>query len=204
MARPVERAATYEDLLAVPDDLVAEIIGGTLLTHPRPSRRHVTTANALSGELTGPFQKGVGGPGGWLFAAEPELHLGRDVLVPDIAGWRYERLVGHPETNYFSVASDWVCEVLSASTEKRDRTIKMQAYAEAGVAYLWLVDPRYQFLEAFALVTGTWQKVGSWNSDDDVSAAPFETVTFSLADLWPLDKPLGFNEDPQPLFAGDR
>ena len=204
MARPAEKAATYEDVLAAPDDLVAEIIGGTLLTHPRPSRRHVTTANALSGELTGPFQKGVGGPGGWLFAAEPELHLGPDVLVPDVAGWRYERLVGHPETSYFSVAPDWVCEILSASTEKRDRTIKMQAYAEAGVEHLWLIDPRYQILEAFVLVEGNWKKTGSWNSDDDVIAAPFEAIRFSLADLWPLDKPLGFNEDPQPLFAGDR
>jgi len=202
-ATPISRAS-YDDVLGASDDVVAEIINGTLYTHPRPSRRHVTTAIALAVELGGPFQKGAGGPGGWLFADEPELHLGADVLVPDVAGWRYERLAGHPETSYFSVAPDWVCEILSASTEKRDRTIKMQAYADAGVAYLWLIDPRYQILEAFALVQRGWTKTGSWNSEDEVRAAPFDAVPFSLANLWPLDKPLGFNEDPQPLFAGDR
>jgi len=202
-ATPTARA-TYDDVLGASDDVIAEIVGGTLYTHPRPSRRHVTTAIALAVELGAPFQKGSGGPGGWLFADEPELHLGADVLVPDVAAWRYERLAGHPETSYFTVTPDWVCEILSASTEKRDRTIKMQAYADAGVDHLWLIDPRYQILEAFALTPGVWTKSGSWNSDDEVRAAPFDAVSFSLANLWPLDKPLGFNENPQPLFAGDR
>ncbi|MEQ1900477.1 MAG: Uma2 family endonuclease [Devosia sp.] len=194
----------YEELEAVPPHLVAEIIGGTLLTHPRPSRRHVTTAIALAVELGGPFQKGRGGPGGWIFADEPELHLGADVLVPDVAGWRVERLNAHPETSYFTVSPDWICEILSASTEKRDRTIKMQAYAEANVPYFWLIDPRQQMLEVFELNEGQWRVAGGWTSADEVRAAPFDAVAFSLADLWPLDKPLGFNEDPQALYAGDR
>jgi Uma2 family endonuclease len=124
--------------------------------------------------------------------------------VPDLAAWRHERLHGHPDTNYFSTAPDWVCEILSASTETRDRTSKARAYAEAGIPYFWLIDPRQQLLEAFELLNGRWSRLGGWSSRVDVRVAPFDAISFSLADLWPLDKPLGLNEDPQALYAGDR
>ncbi|MCV3241520.1 Uma2 family endonuclease [Mesorhizobium sp. ZC-5] len=204
MAETVNKPVTYADLEAVPPHLVAEIIDGVLRTHPRPSPRHSGAANAISAKLTDPFQWGGGGPGGWVFFVEPELKLGTHILVPDIAGWRRERLSAYPETNYFEIAPDWVCEILSASTEIRDRTVKMRIYAEEGLPYFWLIDPRLQILEAFELVEGRWAKVGAWSSDDQVSAPPFDAISFSLADLWPLDKPLGFNEDPQALYAGDR
>ncbi|HEY5817220.1 MAG TPA: Uma2 family endonuclease [Mesorhizobium sp.] len=204
MADPVKRPATYADLEAVQPHLVAEIIDGELMTHPRASPRHGATANSLGDELTGPFQKGRGGPGGWVFFIEPEVKFGGDILVPDIAGWRRERLPALPERNYFEVAPDWVCEVLSGSTEKRDRTLKMRIYGEAGIPHIWLIDPRLQILEAFANVGGRWTKVGDWNSDDAVRAPPFDAISFSLADLWPLDPPLGFNDDPAPYYAGDR
>jgi Uma2 family endonuclease len=204
MAEPAKRRATYAELEAVPEHLVAEIIDGKLLTHPRPSPRHSITSNALTSELTGPFQKGQGGPGGWIFATEPELHLDSEVLVPDLAGWRRERLPAYPETSYFTIAPDWVCEVLSASTELRDRTVKKRVYAEARIPYLWLVDPRQQLLEAFSLLDARWLLNGAWSADETVAAPPFDAISFSLADLWPLDRPLGLNEDAQALYAGDR
>jgi Uma2 family endonuclease len=204
MSEAASKQTIYQELEAVPRHLVAEIIGGQLVTHPRPSRRHVTTAMALAGELVAPFQKGLGGPGGWIFADEPELHLGADVLVPDLAGWRRERLNDHPETSYFTTPPDWICEILSASTETRDRTIKTRAYAAAGIPYFWLIDPRQQMLEAFELDGGRWKVLGGWSSDDEVRVPPFDAISFSLADLWPLDKPLGFDENPQHLYAGDR
>jgi len=204
MAEREKRPATYADLEAVPPHLVAEIIDGALRTHPRPSPRHAAATNSLSDELTGPYQKGRGGPGGWVFFDEPEIKFGINLLVPDIAGWRRERLLAYPDGNFFEIAPDWVCEVLSGSTEKRDRSLKMRIYGSAGVPYMWLVDPRLQILEAFENAEGLWTKVGDWNSDDQVRAPPFDAISFSLADLWPLDKPLGFNEDPQALYAGDR
>ena len=204
MAKPTKGPATYADLEAVSPHLVAEIIDGELMTHPRPSPRHGGTANALGHELTGPFQKGNGGPGGWVFFVEPEIKFGGDILVPDIAGWRRERLSAYPERNYFEIAPDWLCEVLSGSTEKRDRTLKMRIYGTAGIPHIWLIDPRLQILEAFQNDGGRWKKIGDWNSADEVRAPPFDAISFSLADLWPLDKPLGFNEDPQALYAGDR
>ena len=204
MAEREKRRATYADLEAVPPHLVAEIIDGVLRTHPRPSLRHGLATTSLTDELTGPFQKGRGGPGGWVFVVEPELHLGDDVLVPDFAGWRRERLPVLPETPHTAISPDWICEVLSASTETRDRTVKMRIYARSGVPFLWLIDPRQQILEVFELSDGRWLKFGGWNAADIVRAPPFDAISFSLADLWPLDKPLGFNEDPQALYAGDR
>jgi Uma2 family endonuclease len=199
-----KRPATYADIESLPEHVVGEIINGVLWTHPRPARRHIAAASSLGEELIGPYQKARGGPGGWIILDEPELHLGANIVVPDLAGWRRERLHGHPETAYFSVAPDWVCEVLSASTELRDRTFKKRLYAEVGVGFLWLIDPRLQLLEAFALRGGVWVEAGTWSSDDRVRAAPFDAITFSLADLWPFDPPLGLNEDPTPYYAGDR
>jgi Uma2 family endonuclease len=205
MTKTSGRPATYADLEAVPSHLVAEIIDGELMTHPRPSFRHGGSATALNIRLGAAFQfKDFGGPGGWLFIVEPELKLGSNVLVPDIAGWRRERLSGYPDTNRSTIAPDWVCEVLSASTERRDRTVKTRLYAEAGIGHLWIVDPRQQLLEVFTLLERQWLLEGSWTSGDIVSAPPFEAISLSLADLWPLDQPLGFNEDPQALYAGDR
>jgi Uma2 family endonuclease len=204
MAEPAKRPATYADLEAVPEHLVAEIIDGEVVTHPRSSRRHGAAASALGIKLGNPFQYGANGPGGWIFIDEPELHLGSQVLVPDLAGWRRERLQRHPETSYFTVAPDWVCEVLSASTVRRDRGIKMRLYAEAGIAYLWIVDPRQQLLEAFTLLDDHWLLSGAWAGAEVISAPPFDAISLPLADLWPLDRPLGLDEDPQALYAGDR
>ena len=204
MSQPLRRAATYADIEALPPNIVGEILFGELVTHPRPSPRHAAASYSLSGELAGPFQKGRGGPGGWVFFSEPELHLGPHVVVPDLAGWRRERLKNYPETNYFELAPDWVCEVLSGSTEGRDRTSKRRIYAEAGVGHLWLIDPRFQLLEAFVETSGQWLLIGTWASDEVASVRPFEAISIALADLWPLDPPLGFGEDTQRLFVGDR
>jgi Uma2 family endonuclease len=204
MAEPAKKRATYADLEAVPPHLVAEIIDGELVTHPRPSPRHGVASSVLGMKLGDAFQLGGNGPGGWIFIDEPELHLGPHVVVPDIAGWRRERLTELPDAPYLETAPDWVCEVLSGSTERRDRTSKRRIYAEAGVGHLWLIDPRFQLLEAFVLTDGHWLLAGTWSSDDGVSAPPFDAISISLADLWPLDPPLGFGEDPQHLFSGDR
>jgi Uma2 family endonuclease len=204
MTQPLPRRATYADIEALPPNIVGEILFGELVTHPRPSPRHGATASALGAELGEAFQKGRSGPGGWIFITEPELHIGSHVLVPDLAGWHRERLILEPDAKFIEIVPDWLCEVPSASTERRDRTVKMHIYGEAGVPHFWVVDPRLQILEAYELHERRWLKVGAWNSDDEVCAPPFEAISISLADLWPLDPPLGFGENPQHLFVGDR
>ena len=177
--------ATYQDVLDAPAHLVAEIVDGTLHTHPRPAPAHTIASSVLGGELNPPFHRGRGGPGGWWILNEPELHLGEDILVPDLAGWRRERMREPPDTAYFSVAPDWVCEVLSASTRRVDLQEKRPVYAREGVAHLWFVDPIDRTLEAFELRDGAWVLIGCAKDDEAVSIRPFDAITFSLGDLWP-------------------
>ena len=139
----------------------------------------------LGGELAGPFDRGRGGPGGWWIIDEPELHLGEDVLVPDLAGWRRERMTALPDTAYFPLAPDWVCEVMSPSTRRLDLHGKRPVYAREGVGHLWLVEPADRTLEAFELREEHWVLIATAKDGDPVRIRPFDAVTFSLADLWP-------------------
>ena len=177
--------ATYQDVLDAPAHQVAEIINGTLHTHPRPAPTHGEASSNLGFELGPPFGRGRGGPGGWRIHFEPELHLGDEILVPDLAGWRRERMPELPDTAYFTLAPDWACEVLSASTRRVDLQEKRPAYAREGVAYLWLVDPADRTLEAFELRDGEWVLIACAKDSEPVSVRPFDAITFSLGDLWP-------------------
>jgi hypothetical protein len=189
MLKSKSRPATYADIEALPPHVTGEIIFGVLHTHPRPAPRHATAANAVGGQVTGPFQFGRDGPGGWIFMTEPELHLGRHVVVPDIAGWRQERLTPFPETAFIETPPDWLCEILSPATQAFDRTDKLAVYAEFGVKHCWYVDPIVKTLEVFALTGGKWLLAATFKDADPVTAPPFEVHTFPLDVLWPRDAP---------------
>ncbi len=189
MAEPARRRATYADLEAVPETQVAEIIDGVLETHPRPRPEHGAAAYELGGELRDPFGRGRGGPGGWIFLPEPELHLGPDIVVPDLAGWHRERLPTKPQDAFIAVAPDWVCEILSPSTARLDRGAKRRIYAGAGVQHLWLPDPEAGELEAFALAGGHWLLLATVQRGEMVNVAPFDAISFPLNDLFPFDTP---------------
>ncbi|PWG61260.1 Uma2 family endonuclease [Spiribacter halobius] len=185
MTDPAPRQATYEDILALPDHLVGELLGGDLHTHPRPAPRHARAYSALGYRIGGPFDGGIDGPGGWWILDEPEVHLGEDVLVPDLAGWRRERMPSLPDTAWFELAPDWVCEILSPATARADRAIKMPIYAREGVHHLWLVDPDARTLEVFALQDeGRWLMLAALKDDDPVCQPPFDAITFGLESLW--------------------
>ena len=181
---PVPKA-TYQDVLDAPAHRVAEIVDGTLYTHPRPAMPHAYASSYLGGELIGSFGRRHGDPGGWWIVFEPELHFDEDILVPDLAGWRRERMPEFPDTAYVTLAPDWVCEVLSPSTRKLDLCGKRPVYAREGVAHLWLVDPLARTLEAFELREGAWVLIATAADADPVSIPPFDATTFGLADLWP-------------------
>ena len=136
-------------------------------------------------KVGGPFDDDPAGPGGWWIIHEPELHFGQEIVVPDLSGWRRERMPDYPDTAYVTLAPDWVCEVLSESTRKHDLHEKRPIYAREGVSYLWLVDPVDRTLEAFELHDGQWLLIASAKDDEPVSIRPFDAITFSLGDLWP-------------------
>ena len=185
MGEALTRPANYEDLSAVPAHLVAEIIGGRLVTHPRPRPRHASVTSGLGMKLGGPFHYGDdGGPGGWWILDEPEIHLGNDIVVPDLAGWRRERMPRLPDTAWFDVAPDWVCEVISPSTARIDRLEKRDIYGQSGVTHLWHIDPEAKTLEAFMLRSNEWVLIATHGDDETINVPPFDAIPVPLGALW--------------------
>ncbi|HET6146504.1 MAG TPA: Uma2 family endonuclease [Polyangia bacterium] len=187
MGKPAKRPATYDDVLHAPPHKIAEIVEGELILSPRPAGPHAAAATALAEELGPPFKRGRGGPGGWILLLEPELHLGAHVLVPDLAGWRRETMDVVANQPYFTIRPDWVCEVLSPSTERIDRSAKIALYAASGVRHAWLVNPLQHTLEVLQLSHETpaqWLSLAVFRDDARVRGAPFEVFDLDLSILW--------------------
>jgi Uma2 family endonuclease len=182
--RAKSRKDIYQELFDLPENMVGEIIGGELHAQPRPAPKHALASSILGAELGAPYSIGRGGPGGWWILAEPEVHLGDEVLVPDISGWKKDRMPQLPETSYFEMPPDWVCEILSPSTAKKDRTMKMPIYAKHRVNHIWLIDPDLKTLEAYRLEDRFWKLVDSFADNDVVSIEPFDDIAIDLSLLW--------------------
>jgi len=181
------KRATYADLLAVPDNLIAEILDGELVVSPRPASRHSRASSMLGNDLGNPFDRGPGepqGPGGWWILDEPELHFMDDVLVPDLAAWRRERMPAIPDVPAFTLAPDWVCEVLSPSTARIDRVRKMAIYSRNKVGHLWLVEPTAHTLEVYRLENDHWVVVSTHAGNERVRADPFAEVEVEMGRWW--------------------
>jgi Uma2 family endonuclease len=185
VAKPKPRA-TYKDVLETPEHVVAEVLFGVLYTFPRPAPKHARAASRLASKLGTSFDDGEGGPGGWVIFEEPELHLAEDIVVPDLAGWRRTRMKKLPDEAYFTLAPDWICEVLSSSTQALDRSDKMTIYAREGVKHAWLVDPIAKTLEIYKLKSKAWVRAKVFRDDAKVRAEPFAAITLDLKRLWTL------------------
>ncbi|MEZ4222223.1 MAG: Uma2 family endonuclease [Polyangiaceae bacterium] len=184
MNEPAEKRATYADVLAAPPNRVAELVGGRLYTFPRPAAPHAHAASVLGMDIGSPFQRGRNGPGGWWILDEPELHFDDDVVVPDLGGWRRERMPTVPNVPHFTLPPDWLCEVLSPSTEAFDRADKLDVYARAHVSWVWLVNPLTHTLEVLRLREGAWTVHAIHRGDAVVRAEPFDAIELALSDLW--------------------
>lgn len=182
--KPLKTNATYDDLVAVPEHFVAEMFDGELYVSPRPALPHARSTSALLSDLGDAFDRGRSGPGGWWILVEPELHFGKDVLVPDLAGWRRERLPALPPEAFMTLPPDWICEVVSASTEVIDRGKKLRIYARQGVGHAWLVHPLRRTLEVFALERGAWVELTVHEERVNVRVPPFDAIELELAALW--------------------
>lgn len=186
MAEPARKRATRADLDAVPGHLAAELIQGVLYTMARPRPRHQNAGSFLLDEVHSPFQRGRGGPGGWWILTEPGIAfpaLDVEEVIPDLAGWRRERLPELPD-EAITVVPDWVCEVLSPSTRSHDQRIKRPLYAQAGVRWMWRVDPEFRTATASRNEGGKWLELGVFVDDDVLRAEPFEVHALELRDLW--------------------
>ncbi|OGR06137.1 MAG: hypothetical protein A2511_15220 [Deltaproteobacteria bacterium RIFOXYD12_FULL_50_9] len=184
MAETASRRATYDDLYNIPENMIGEIIDGELIATPRPSTDHVFSASTLGSEILFPYHFGRGGPGGWIILDEPEIAFGENILVPDLAGWKRDRFAKSKDHNWISVSPDWVCEILSPGTFRRDKIQKMPIYAQYGVPHFWLVDPMARTLETYRLESGKWTVMGVFADNDKVRAEPFQEIEIELGNLW--------------------
>lgn len=185
MTEPAAKRAVYEDLFGIPENMTGEILNGVLIVTPRPSRKHTVAASRLGGEIIPTHDFGrVGGPGGWVIIVEPEISLGENILVPDLAGWRKERFPVEEPHNWISVAPDWVCEILSPATARMDRTEKMPLYAKHLVSHAWLIDPILKTLEVFRFEPGRWVVLGVYAESAKLHAEPFSEIELDLGLLW--------------------
>jgi len=188
---PQPKPTLYEYLEALPEGMIGEILNGQLHAQSRPSNRHAHAASRVDRSIGRGYGDGIDGPGGWWIIAEPEVHFvyNVEVAVPDLAGWRRERMPYLPEGHRIEVVPDWVCEILSSSTASRDREVKMPLYAHYGVRYAWLIDPVKHTLEIYRLDAGAWVESGRFADADQVVAPPFETVSIDLGTFWPPHGP---------------
>jgi Uma2 family endonuclease len=179
------RKAIYADLEAVHPHLVAEILDGELITHPRPRQRHSRGASRILATLGSPFDIGTTGPGGWKFYSEPEFHFDDHVVVPDVAGFYADRTVEPVDGVYITSVPDWVCEILSPTTEVYDRGSKWRIYHEVKVGHYWLFDPRIRTLEVYEWRKADWLQLGLYTGADIVTARPFDAVAIPLEHFLP-------------------
>ena len=200
---PLDRPATYKDLEALPPHLVAEIVDGELWASPRPAPRHSRAWGRITSRIEPAFDEGRGGPGGWIILGEPEIHLGKQVLVPDLAGWRRTRLPRLPATAYIALAPDWVCEVVSPSTARLDRAKKLGIYAAEGVHHAWLVDPLARTIEVLRLLRGRWAIMATHAGDATVRIEPFEEIELEIGTFWE-DAADEAGAQPSPLKSSGR
>jgi Uma2 family endonuclease len=181
MADPARKLATWEDILRAPEGMKAEVLGGELELFPRPRPRHGRAQSVVARVVGGPFDVDDDGPGGWWIVIEPDIELGpHDIVSPDVCGWRRERLPELPESGPIRLRPDWVCEVLSPSTSRRDRTRKADLYARAEIPYSWILDPGDRTLEAFQNRAGSWVRLGGWSDGDAARIAPFDAIEIQV------------------------
>ncbi|MBU6281285.1 Uma2 family endonuclease [bacterium] len=186
VAQP-RRKSTYDDVIAAPEHRVAEIVDGELVLSPRPSSLHARATAALLAGLFPLYDGESGGParpGGWWILFEPEIHVGSDVLVPDVAGWRRERMPRLPRVPWFEAQPDWICETLSPATARLDRTRKLEVYARAGVVHAWLLDPIDRSLEVLVLDSDRWRVASRHRGKEVASPEPFPDAELDLGRLW--------------------
>jgi Uma2 family endonuclease len=178
--------ATYSVLSSLPLGWVGEIVEEELIASPRPLAAQTRAAFMLGVELGEQLDHRRGGSGRWCFLRAPELHLGRDVMVPELAGWRRDRVTTPPEPGapFLTVTPDWVCEVVSPVTIALDRIRKLPLYAQHGVSHAWFIDPEARTLEVFQRLKRGWLFAASYEGDAVVRSEPFPHVTFNLGSLW--------------------
>lgn len=185
-AAPKRSPATLHEALARPESERVELIRGSLMPKAAPTAEHGRTQSRLVRDIGGPFDRLPGGqwPGGWWILTEVDVALGPELLRPDVAGWRRERVPQPPSGRPIGIRPDWICEVLSPSTENIDRVDKLHSYFQAGVPHLWLADPIERVLEVYRRTEVAFALILTAKSGQKIRAEPFDAVELEVDELF--------------------
>lgn len=169
------RQMSWEEYLALPDEVRAEWVDGEVVVSPTPSYRHQRSAHILAMLL------GASLPD--LFVVGPAgLHLpGNRLRIPDVMVLDRE-----PETTWPDYAAVLVVEILSPSTRVEDTIRKAPEYLAGGAGQFWVVDPDNRCLDVFTNSGDAWEPLA--HLDDavpctTVSVSPYGEVTVDLGQV---------------------
>lgn len=182
--------ATYPDLLKLGEGVRAEIVDGVIVERAGPSGEHSMAQLGIGGVLRRRFGRAPGGrwPGGWWIGTELDVEYEpHQVFCHDVAGWKRERLVEGIKGRPQRTRPDWVCEILSPSTRRRDQLEKLRVIQRAGVPHYWLVDPEERTLIVHRLDGDSYRLVLTATGDEVVRAEPFEAVELRMPVLFDGD-----------------
>lgn len=178
----------WEQFEGWPEEPSTEAAAPPSVPEPQMSLSRVLATSILGGLLVGPFQLGLGGPGGWLILDKPEIHFDEDVLIPDLAAWSAGRAPRPTEELYTTIIPDWVCEIDTACTEGRSFSQRMNAYARAGVRFMWLLDSDLKNIDLLTLNSQSqWALNGAYSismGHRRIRGAPFDSIEIDIATLF--------------------
>ena len=178
-------SATAADLAALPEEVRAEVVAGEVVEKASPAFEHGDAQGAICEIIRPPFQRGRGGPGGWWIATEVEVEFEtHEIYLPDVSGWRRERVQERPRGRPVRVRPDWICEVLSLSTAARDLGPKLRTYHRCGVPHYWVVDTEHETLTVYRWGIEGYVVALSAGREETVHAEPFEAIAVDIADLF--------------------
>jgi Uma2 family endonuclease len=191
MVGTAKKSATLADYLSIPEcERDHEILDGELVQRAQPTQRH-GYSQLRFGAVLDPYQRKSGGPpdrpGGWWILSEPDLVLGESLVRPDVAGWRRERVPVLSDEPVMRVICDWICEVVSPSSARRDRGPKKRLYHRHQIPHYWLLDPSTRTLSVNRWSPEGYVEILSAETGDLIRPEPFDGTEFALADLFDDD-----------------
>ena len=172
---------TYADYLKTPDDERYELLSGALFRPPSPKEIHQYILGQLHLRL-GTFI--YGRDLGKVYVAPFDVVLSdTDVAQPDVV-FVSNRRADIITADNIRGAPDLVVEILSPATAERDRTLKLDLYAQHGVQEYWIVDPHAKSITVLVRGQNRFEVAGIYGEDQTLRSPTLSHFSIALRELF--------------------